>query len=110
VRQQFVDRIARHQHLAQRIAERKHAHAEQHQGDAGEPRGTFIVGGGDFGEEAHVILADDLILCSALFASRRMSGTNLMVRDGARAPPHHEGHGACRAVMRGLDPRIHLSS
>jgi hypothetical protein len=31
-----------------------------------------------------------LILRSGVFAASRRMGSDLMVRDGARAPPHHE--------------------
>jgi len=40
-----------------------------------------------------LLALSDLILRSAERASRRMNGTSraFMVRDGAFAPPHHEG-------------------
>jgi flagellum-specific peptidoglycan hydrolase FlgJ len=50
--QQLPDRIGPDEEFAERIAKREHEYAEQHQADAGQPRGAFVEGG-CFGEEGH---------------------------------------------------------
>src|SRR4029077_17673874 len=49
---QLPDRIGRDDELAHRIAEREHEDRQQHQSDAGKPRGTLVVGG-KLCEETH---------------------------------------------------------
>jgi len=49
---QLPDRIGRDHVLAERIAEREHEDRQQHQPDAGQPRGALVIAG-DFAEQAH---------------------------------------------------------
>src|SRR5262249_22069824 len=52
-RQQLPDRVGRDQKLSERIAEREHEHAEQHQADAGKARRARVAVRGDFCEQRH---------------------------------------------------------
>ncbi len=51
--QQLADRIGRDHVLAQRIAEREHEDRQQHQADAGQPRGARVLIGRQSREQIH---------------------------------------------------------
>jgi hypothetical protein len=64
--QQLPDRIGRDHEFSERIAEREHEDRQQHQADAGQPRGTLVIGG-DFGEQAHGEIGDRLLFLRGCF-------------------------------------------